>query len=253
MTLLPQAFLDLPIAHRAYHNCAERRPENSRAAFQAAITAGYGIECDVQLSADGQAVVFHDYSLNRLTKHQGRVRGLTVQELAAVPLNHTDETIPTLAEMLDLTQGRVPLLVEIKDQDGQMGPDVGRLEQAVANDLRGYDGPVAVMSFNPHSVAAFGRFAPDIPRGLTTSAYDPEVWNGLPSVLCDRLRDIPDYDAVGASFISHEAGDLSRARVAELKRRNVPILTWTIRSAEAEAAARKIADNITFEDYPARI
>lgn len=253
MTLLPQAFLDLPIAHRAYHNCAERRPENSRAAFQAAITAGYGIECDVQLSADGQAVVFHDYTLNRLTKHQGRIRDLTVQELAAVPQNHTDETIPTLAEMLDLTQGCVPLLVEIKDQDGQMGPDVGRLEQAVANDLRGYDGPVAVMSFNPHSIEAFGRFAPDIPRGLTTSAYDPEVWGILPSTVCDRLRDIPDYGAVGASFISHEAGDLSRARVAELKRQNVPILTWTIRSAEAEATARKIADNITFEDYPARI
>ncbi|MEO0767518.1 MAG: phosphodiesterase, partial [Pseudomonadota bacterium] len=113
-----------------------------------------------------------------------------------------------------------------------------------------YAGPVAVMSFNPHSVARMAELCPDIPRGLVTSAYDPKVWP-LSEATCDTLRAIPDYDRVKASFISHEAADLSRSRVAELKAGGADILCWTIRSPEAEAEARKIAQNVTFEGYMA--
>jgi hypothetical protein len=107
------------------------------------------------------------------------------------------------------------------------------------------------MSFNPHSVAHMARLAPKVARGITTAAYDYAGWAPLDPATCDQLRGIPDYDRTGASFVSHEAADLSRPRVAELKAAGAAILTWTIRSPQAEAAARRIAHNITFEAYPA--
>jgi glycerophosphoryl diester phosphodiesterase len=108
------------------------------------------------------------------------------------------------------------------------------------------------MSFNPHSVARMAVLAPQVPRGLTTSAYDPEDWSPLPEDTCTRLRGIPDYDRTGASFLSHEAADLARPRVAELKAQGAAVLCWTIRSPEAEDRARQVAQNITFEGYAAR-
>ncbi|WP_102224113.1 glycerophosphodiester phosphodiesterase family protein [Acidimangrovimonas sediminis] len=249
---LPQDFLRLPIAHRAYHDRAAGRPENSLPAVEAAIAAGYGIEIDLQPSSDGVPMVFHDYDLKRLTGEAGPIKGRSAAELGRLPLIGGG-TIPTLAEVLDTVAGRVPLLVEIKDQDGASGPGVGALEAAAAALLRGYTGPLAVMSFNPHSVAAMAGLAPAIPRGLTTCGYAPEDWKLLPPARAAELREIPDYDRVGASFISHEAKDLSRPRVAELKAQGAAILCWTIRSPEAEAEARKVAQGITFENYPAAI
>jgi glycerophosphoryl diester phosphodiesterase len=251
---LPACFLRLPIAHRALHDSAAGRPENSRAAIAAAVAGGYGIEIDLQLSADGRAMVFHDYALHRLTPETGPLRARTAAELARIPLTGGAEGIPTLAEVLALVAGRVPLLVEIKDQDGAMGPGVGALEQAASRDLAGYDGPVAVMSFNPHAVAAFGAMAPGVPRGLTTSAYDPAAWAPLSPAVCDRLRDIPDFEETGAAFLSHEWRDLGRARVQALAARGVPVLCWTIRSTEDEALARHMgAANVTFEGYAANL
>ena len=252
MPALPPVFLTTPIAQRALHDRAAGLPENSRAAIRAAVAAGYGIEIDLQLSADGQAMVFHDYDLKRLTAETGPVRQRSAADLGRIPLASGDgEGIPTLAEVLEIVAGQVPLLIEIKDQDGGMGPDVGPLEQAAARVLQGYGGPVAVMSFNPHSVAAFGAAAPGLPRGLTTSAYDPGDWN-LSRATCDRLRDIPDFDRVGASFISHEAADLARDRVQALRAAGVPVLCWTIRSEAQDRAARAFADNVTFEGYAAK-
>ena len=251
--VLPDVLLRLPVAHRAYHDIDRARPENSRAAVRAAIAAGYGIEIDLQLTADGAAMVFHDYDLRRLTAEAGPLRRRSAAEAAEIPLRHGDgETIPRFEEILALVDGRAPLLVELKDQDGAMGPDVGPLEAAAARALAAYEGPVAVMSFNPHSVAEMARLAPAIPRGLTTSSFDPADWP-LPSATCDRLREIPDFDRVGASFISHQAADLARPRVRALHGDGVPVLCWTITSPEAEAEARKLADNITFEGYAADI
>ena len=245
---LDPAFLAAPLAHRALHDVADGRPENSRAAIVAAIAHGYGIEIDLQLTADNFAVVFHDYALDRLAAAVGPVRARTASALAQTRLRGGDEGVPDLPEILELVAGRVPLLIEIKDQDGGMGPDIGPLEAATASALEGYAGPVAVMSFNPHSVDRMGVLCPDIPRGLVTSAFDPDD-PLLPAHTSDRLREIPDFDRVDASFISHDAADLSRPRVAELKAAGANILCWTIRSPEAEAKARKVAENITFEGY----
>lgn len=250
---LPDVFRAIPFAHRGYHDRAQARIENSLAAAEAAIDVGYGIECDVQLTSDGQAVVFHDYDMKRLTGLLGAIQSRTLADAQKTTLSGSDETIPSLTALLNLVAGRVPLLIEVKDQDGAMGPNVGRLEAATTKALQGYKGPVAVMSFNPHSVAECAKLAPDVPRGLTTSAYHAKDWGPLPASVRDRLREIPDYEGVGASFISHEAKDLHRPRVADLKAQAAAILCWTIRSPEAETEARKVADNITFEGYAARM
>ncbi|GHD99112.1 phosphodiesterase [Defluviimonas sp. 20V17] len=250
---LPRPFLHLPIAHRAYHDKGAGRPENSLSAVRAAVMAGYGIEIDLQPSSDGVPMVFHDYSLERLTGATGPIRGRSAAELGQIPLTGGDEGIPTLTQVLAEVAGRVPLLVEIKDQDGALGPDVGALETAAAPLLTAYPGPVAVMSFNPHSMVAMARLAPDLPRGLTTCAFRPDDWRLIPPARLQDLSAIPDYDRVSACFISHEWKDLGDPRVAALRGQGAEILCWTIRSAADEAQARRIAGNITFEQYAAEI
>lgn len=250
MPVLDPAFLGRPIAHRALHDVALGRPENSRAAIRAAVDAGYGIEIDLQLTRDDQAVVFHDYALDRLTAAAGAVRQHSAAELSRIGLTGGDgETIPTLAEALALVAGRVPLLIEIKDQDGAMGPNVGALEQATAPALAQYCGPVAVMSFNPHAVQAMARLVPHVARGLTTCAFDPQEWAPLPLATCARLAQIPDYAATGSGFVSHNVTDRHNPRLAGLRASGAAILCWTVTSPAQEAQARKVADNITFEQY----
>ncbi len=246
---LPDAFLTTPITHRALHGTGI--PENSLAAVRAAVAAGYGIEVDIQPSADGVAMVFHDDTLDRLTGETGPVATRTADELGRIALTGGYEGIPTLSEVLETVGGQVPVLIEIKDQDGAMGTDVGPLERAVADALKGYTGPVAVMSFNPHAVAAMAELAPDVPRGLTTCAWDSDEAAALPEARRAHLAAIADFDRVGASFISHDRRDLANPSVAALKARGVPVLCWTVRSLAEESQAREIADNVTFEGYGA--
>lgn len=249
MSQLPAAFHHLPLAHRSLHDVHAGRPENSRAAIEAAIAAGYGIEIDLQLSRDGHAMVFHDYALGRLTDQKGPIQQRSAEDLMQIGLRGGQEGIPTFAEVLRIVGGRTPLLVEIKDQHGQMGQADGRLERAVAQDVQGYGGPLALMSFNPYSVAALRDLVPMIPRGLTTCAFSEKDWPLLKADRREALRDIPDYNSTGASFISHAFKDLSADRVAALRGSGASVLCWTIRSRQAERDARQFADNITFEGY----
>ncbi|MEM7491452.1 MAG: glycerophosphodiester phosphodiesterase family protein [Pseudomonadota bacterium] len=244
---LPAAFLDRPIAHRGLHGPGV--PENALAAFRAALDRGYGIELDVQPSADGTAMAFHDDALDRLTTRTGPVDAQTADDLTRTVLRGSEETIPRLSDVLALVAGRVPLLIEIKDRDGAMGSAIGPLEDATLAALASYDGPVALMSFNPHSMAHIAANAPDLHRGLVTAAFDPADWPHLPDATRNRLRTIPDLDRTGAQFISHDARDLGSPRVAEIAARGLPILTWTIRSPAQEAEARRVAQNVTFEGY----
>lgn len=240
-------FLRLPVAHRGLHGPGV--PENSMAAFRAAIAAGYGIECDIQRASDGTALVFHDDDLPRLTGAEGLVSALGIDALSMLRIMGTEEHIPTLAELLDEVAGRVPLLIEIKDQSLRSSAEVGDLQAEVARLLSGYDGPVAVMSFNPHAAAAFHAAAPGVTVGLTTCGYEVGDWPMLDDATRAHLAAIADFDRVGASFISHDRRDLGNPAVAALKARGVPVLCWTVRSAAAEAEARRVADNITFEHY----
>jgi glycerophosphoryl diester phosphodiesterase len=244
-----QAFIKAPLAHRTLHDVRAGRPENSRTGARAAIAAGYGIEIDLQLSADGVPMVFHDDYLQRLTPEHGPVSAHSAADLGEIRLSFGTEGIPTFAEFLDLVDGQVPLLVEIKDQDGSMGPNTGELESAACAAVRGYKGPLAFMSFNPHAVAKCAEFAPDVPRGLVTDPFDPEDWTEVPAARCAELAAIPDYDRIGASFISHNVADLHSPAVARIKAAGGAILCWTVRSAEQEKIARQVAQNITFEGY----
>jgi glycerophosphoryl diester phosphodiesterase len=253
MSALPEVFRRLPIAHRALHDVTAGRPENSREAIRAAMAAGYGIEIDLQPSRDGRAMVFHDYDLGRLTPETGPVRGRDAAELAQIPLRGGEAGIPDLPEVLTLVAGRVPLLIELKDQHGQMGVTDGVLEAATAEALAGYKGLVALMSFNPEMVVAMAALSPDLPRGIVTCAYTPEDWPLLREETRARLRAIPDYERAGASFVSHDVTDLANPRLAELRAQGAAILCWTVRSRETEARARQVADNITFERYLADI
>ncbi len=246
---LPASFFEKPITHRALHDRNAGRVENSIKSIQAALAAGYGIEMDVQLTSDGHAMVFHDDLLDRLTSETGPIRNRTRAELEAVPLTDDGGTIPSLDAVLSLVAGQVPLLIEIKDQDGAMGPNIGPLEKATCKALANYKGDVALMSFNPHAVAICATLAPQIPRGLVTSSYKAMYWPKVAERVRANLREIPDYDRVGACFISHESADLDRPRVAELKANGAHILCWTVRSANEEADARRIVDNVTFEGY----
>ncbi|MDQ2066870.1 glycerophosphodiester phosphodiesterase family protein [Xinfangfangia sp. CPCC 101601] len=248
-TPLPSGFLTRPIAHRALHDRAAGRIENSPAAIRAAIAHGYAIEIDLQLSRDGVAMVFHDETLERLTDETGFVSERSATELGQIRLKDSSENIPTLTEVLKIVAGQVPLLIEIKDQSLVMGPTDGRLEAATAKALAAYTGEVALMSFNPACIYHLAKLAPNLPRGLTTAAYDEESWAPLPPEACEHFRAIPDYDATLSSFISHEAADLASPRVAELKASGADILCWTIRSAAEETKARAVAQNVTFEGY----
>lgn len=249
MPNLDPRFLKHPIAHRGLHDAENGVEENSRAAFAAAVKSGYCIELDLQLSADGEAMVFHDYNMTRLTGVSGPIQLQKSDDLKNITLLNGGENIPTLSDVLDLVDGHTPLLVEIKDQDGACGPNVGRLEKRVADLLSRYQGPVAVMSFNPHSMIEMSKIAPSLAKGLTTDEFSPEVWSLFPKDRLKEMREIPDFDTAGCSFISHNWQSLDTEPVQKLKDRDIPIFSWTIRSEKEEKIARKTADNITFEDY----
>jgi len=243
---LHPAFLLPPIAHRGLHS--EGVPENSRAAFEAAIGTGYAIELDVQMSADGEAMVFHDYHLSRLTKANGATRMSTAADLAKLALSN-GEGVPTLQEVLKQVSGQVAVLVEIKDQDGAMGDNIGPLEARVADILNEYRGPVAVMSLNPHAIYHMQRLAPEVTRGLVTCRFSKEDWPLLPRDRADELAQIPDYEASGCSFITHHFKSLDLPRVNEIRQTGDPVLSWTIKAEDDEHEARRLSDNITFEGY----
>jgi glycerophosphoryl diester phosphodiesterase len=245
---LSKEFLRRPIAHRGLHDRARGVIENGRAAVSAAVEAGYAIEIDVQRSADGEAMVFHDAALRRLAGRPEQVEEMTAAELGAVELTGGGETIPTLGEILALVAGRAPLLVEVKDPDPGLGPVEGRLEARVAELLAGYGGEAAVMSFNPHSVAALAEAAPGLARGLTSCDFVGADWS-LPDYRRAELAGLADFGRTGASFVSHNHRELDNPAVVRLRARGVPVVSWTIRSPAEEAAARRGSDNVTFEGY----
>lgn len=251
---LSRAFLARPFAHRGLHDRKARTIENSRGAIRAAMEAGYGVELDLQLSADGEAMVFHDAALERLTGESGPVRARAAAELARIRLTGADETIPTLGDILSLVGGRTPLLVELKDQGGRLDETgVGPLEARAAELLRAYDGPVAVMSFNPASVAEMARLAPDAPRGLTAMAARRYDWR-MARARRAALAQVADYEATGCAFVSFDHRDLPTPETAALRAQGGAVLCWTVRSASEEATVRAHVDAVTFEGYrPARL
>jgi glycerophosphoryl diester phosphodiesterase len=220
-----------PFAHRGLQG--DGRVENSRAAFQAAIDAGHGIELDVQASRDGEGIVFHDYQLDRLTAQSGDVAARTAAQLGAIRLSGTEETIPTLREVLQLIAGRVPVLIEVKAPDRE----VARLCLAVFRALEGYRGPVGVMSFNPEVPRWFAAHAPRVLRGLVVTEQGRKRLRG-------RLERTFAFWRSGAQFLAFDIRDLP-SRFA--RKRGVPVFTWTVRSDADHERAALHADQIIYE------
>ncbi len=225
-----------PFAHRGLHGRAI--VENSRAAFLAAIDAGHGIELDVQASADGQAIVFHDYDLTRLAGAPGRLAEMVAADICAHRLTGTEEAIPTLSEVLALIDGRAPLLIEVKSP----GWRVGQLCRAVKAALDAYVGPVAVMSFNPLIPGWFAAHAPDVLRGLVVTE------EGRPDR--KRLRRKASLAWSRADFLAYDIRDLPSAFVNAARARGLKIGTWTVRTEAQRATAAAHADQIIYEDAP---
>jgi glycerophosphoryl diester phosphodiesterase len=248
MTVL-QPFIDGPIAHRTLHDVSDGRPENSWEGLDAAISAGVAIEVDLQLSRDGVPMVFHDYELDRLTERKGLVADYDADELEKMILKGGTRGIPRFDDFMAYVAGQVPVLVEMKDQDGALGEKLTAMEAETCAVLRNYIGAVAIMSFNPNMMARCAMLAPDIPRGLVTDPFLEQDWPNVPKDRRQEYAAIPHYGVIGVTFISHNRADLLAEPVAKLKQSGATIFCWTVRSAEQEKQARKVADSITFEGY----
>jgi glycerophosphoryl diester phosphodiesterase len=222
-----------PFAHRGLHGGG--RVENSRAAFEAAIAAGHGIELDVQASRDGEAIVFHDYELERLTGRAGAVADLSSRELAALSLTGAD-SIPTLRAILDLVDGRVPLLIEVKSPNRR----IARLCRAVDRALASYGGTVGVMSFNPEVGRWFRRNAPQVARGLVVTESGRKGTRGRVERHLALWRASPD-------FLAYDIRDLPSPFASAQRRRGLPVFTWTVRTDAERAIAATEADQIIYE------
>ena len=221
-------------AHRGLHG--SDRVENSRAAFAAAVEAGDGIECDVQMSADGTAFVFHDATLKRLTEAEGQINRTAAGTIGRIILKGTSETIPSLEEVLSLVSGRAPMLIEVKAPEAQ----VARLCLAVRRALEGYRGPVAVMSFNPEVGHWFAAHAPRITRGLVVTEERKRNLKGRLERHLALWRARPD-------FLAYDVRDLPSRFAAAQRARGLPVLTWTVRGAAAEQEAAEHADAPIYE------
>ncbi len=223
-----------PYAHRGLHGGGII--ENSRAAFRAAIAMGHGIELDVQAARDGEAMVFHDATLDRLTTSTGDVAAHTPAELAQITLRGTSETIAQLPEILALVAAQVPVLIEIKVK----GPRVAPLCLSVRRALEGYRGDAAVMSFNPLVGAWFAENATRIVRGLVVTEEDKRGAKGSVERWASMAKAKPD-------FLAYDVRDLPSKFAAAARARGLPVLTWTVRDANAERCAFAHADEAIYE------
>ena len=238
-----------PIAHRGLHDVAAGVIENSLPAAEAAIAGRFGIECDVQLSADGEAMVFHDFVLDRLTDQSGKVAALKADALGAIVLKGSEARIPTLSALLDLIAGRVPLVIEIKSRfDGDLA--LTRRAAEIVAERPGQ--PIVFKSFDPEIVVALREIAPATPRGIVAmndySIYDDYAHLGPQKQRA--MANLLHFDETRPDFLSWKVTDLESA--APYLCRNalgLPLMSWTVRTpADREAAARH-ADQMVFEGF----
>jgi glycerophosphoryl diester phosphodiesterase len=226
-----------PIAHRGYHDLNRAVWENTLSAFSRAVEAGFSIECDLQYAADAIPVVFHDDDLKRLCGIEGDVRQRTAGELGLLPIGGTGDRIPTLRQLLDLVKGRVALILELK---GRNGDDEG-FAMAVLDALEGYDGPVALMSFDHWLLKDLTAIGTDRPVGLTAEGARPENF----AVHEEAMQ-------YGLDFISYHYGHLPNAFISRQRDLGKQIITWTVRDDEARTITALNADQMTFEGFDPR-
>lgn len=244
----------VPIAHRGLHNT--QLPENSIPSFIAAMDNGYAIEIDIHLCADGHIVVFHDADTLRMTGEEGAVSKLTLAEIKKMRLlsprlgqaeklsgqqSKSDFEIPALAEVFDIINGQVPLLIELKNHNKK----VGALEERLCKLLDGYTGEVAVQSFNPYSLEYIRRIRPHILRGQLSQNFKAEKMPFYKKFILGRFllnrKSKPD-------FISYRIEDFPNKKVSAFKTKGLPVLAWTIMTSQDLLKAKNYCDNVVFEN-----
>jgi glycerophosphoryl diester phosphodiesterase len=253
MTRIPDWLRTLPIAHRGLHDVAHAIAENSLPAFWAAARAGYPIEFDVRLLADGEVVVFHDRDLDRLTSATGPIAARTSDDLATLTLlgasigddpKREDARIPLLRDVLDLIAGATPLLIEIKNEG-----NVGAIEAATVAELESYKGAFAIQSFNPATVQWWRDTAPGVTRGLLAGDFRFE---SIDDATRRRLQNLEDIAVCEPDFIGYDIRLLPFERVAHERKAGRPVIGWTARSREEAVRALEFCDNVIFEGFDAR-
>ena len=236
-----------PIAHRGLHDAANNIIENTASAFSAAIAGNYGIECDLQISADGEAMVHHDDALGRLTEGAGALAAMSAADIKRATFKKTSDRIMTLGELCDLVAGRAVLVIEMKSH---FETDDARLPARVAA-VQNYAGPVAVMSFDPRQVVALSKAAPGLPRGIVAEGrYDHPEWSALTGWQKYRLAHLLHGFRTRPHFVAYGVKDLPA--IAPLVARFVfgmPLLTWTVRSEADRKRARRYASQMVFEGF----
>jgi len=247
--MLDRAAFLRPIAHRGLHDAKRGIIENSGPAFEAAVAGGYGIECDIRPAAGGLPVVFHDATLERLVEARGPVAKVDEAKLKTLRLKAGSAGILTLAELFDLVDERVPLLVEIKSEwappDEVFLREVARLSSA-------YRGPVALMSFDPDVMAVVRRLAPGVPRGIVSGSYSGEGWWSriVSRKRAAALASLLESGPASPDFYAYDVNALPTP-VTEYVRRvqGLPLFTWTVRTAKQRQIAEDWADAMIFEGF----
>jgi glycerophosphoryl diester phosphodiesterase len=236
-----------PVAHRGLHDVARGIVENMPAAAQAAVARNFAIECDIQLSADGEAMVHHDDALGRLTEGSGRLRDKTAAELKCVPFKATAERMMTLADLCALVAGRVPLVIEVKSVfNGDR-----KLVKRMAEVLSSYQGPAVGMSFDPDQVMALRELIPSRPRGIVAERhYTAQDWPEASPAQRRDMTHLRHFFRTRPDFVAYYVDELPA--LAPWLARNVfryPLLTWTVRRPAQRARAAQYADQMIFEGF----
>jgi glycerophosphoryl diester phosphodiesterase len=235
-----------PIAHRGLHDGVSTI-ENTASAFKAAIEHGFSIETDLQITADGEAVVHHDFALGRVTLGSRQLAAMTAAGLKEVPFKNTPDRIITFGEFLALVAGRTPLFIELKSRhDGDL-----RLVDRAAEVLQSYAGPAALMSFDPILIAALRERAPTLTRGIVAERYyEDSEWRGLTRAQKRSLAFLTHGFRTWPHFVAYRVDDLPAFGpwVARTIFRR-PLLTWTVRTDAQRARAKRYADQMIFEGF----
>lgn len=241
------SLFDRPIAHRGFHDASNGIIENSRSAFQAAIDRNFGIECDLQVTNDKEAVVFHDLRTERLLGKEGRVIDSEVAEIRAMPLlgSAAGDCPQTFAELLEQVAGRVPLVVEIKQQAYPVETKV--LTERAIEIARQYNGLIAFKSFDPLALHTLHKSGFQGPLGIVTYDYkDNDHLSGVQKFL---LRNTLHRGVSRFTFVSCESSALTRPMIRFRRARGMKVMSWTVRSPEQAAQALQHADQIVFEGF----
>ena len=236
-----------PIAHRGLHDIAHGLIENTAAAVQAAMAAGYGIEVDVQVTGDGEAMVYHDDVLGRLTEGNERLDRLTAAALKRVAFRGSSERMMTLGDLCDLVAGRATMVIELKSRfDGDE-----RLPSRVAEVLAGYRGPAAPMSFDPSQIQVLRHKAPQLPCGIIAAKYRPHpYWDSMPFWMRRGMGYLLTSLVAQPQFVAYAVANLpALAPFFAWRVLRMPLLAWTVRTEAERQRAVRWADQMIFEGF----